>query len=269
MAALKLCLFCARPLTPTNRGKEHAIPRWLVKRLGFGDGTFRGRHWNFPNRPRVVLDEREQAALSLVLGHVCQGCNGGWMRHLENQARPLLVALWDGVHAVTLTREQCATLARWTYKTASALNYAVNYRGIIPLNQIRQFFARGRLPENGTVDVAYAAIPGLHWILGGNRIFAARSTHVTRSQCGESYVVTLQFHHMLLRLAWAPIEHVSASLLPPGALHRVSPLNKELVSLRVLRQGYFQDIAQLHFKATVFAEEGVYPDHDVVAGSLR
>jgi hypothetical protein len=80
------------------------IPRWLVSR--FEVNRVFGTHWNYPNEPTIISDEYEHAALSLVLGNVCQGCNTGWMAVLEEDTRPLLEALWEGRDHTVLSREQ-------------------------------------------------------------------------------------------------------------------------------------------------------------------
>ena len=253
---MRTCLFCSAHLTRHNRSKEHVFPRWLVSRLEAQDERFVGTHWNYPNEPTVIFYEREQAALSLVLGNVCQACNTGWMAHLEGDTRPILEALWDGRSPTVLTHKQCIILAKWTFKTAATLNYSANYKRIIPLDHIRQFYTFGRLPENATIDLAFCYRVGIHWLLGGNRRFVTQSG-LTESQKRVTYVATLQFDHLLLRLAWVPVDGVKAVAAPVRAVYRIFPQDNS--ELQVVRGRIFRDHAQFHFTGTMLAEEGVYP----------
>jgi len=253
---MRTCLFCSAHLTRQNRSKEHVFPRWLVSHLEAQDERFIGTVWTYPNEPTVIFNEREHDALSLVLGNVCQGCNTGWMARLEEDTKPLLEALCAGQSPIVLTHEQCNSLARWTFKTA-ALNYSANYKRIIPLEQIRQFYTAGRLPENGTIDIAFCYQVGIHWVIGGNRRFVTRSG-LTDAQKRGTYVATLQFDHLLIRLAWVPVDGVKAVAAPASAVYRIFPQDKS--ELQLVRGRIFKDHAQFHFTATMLAEEGVYPN---------
>jgi hypothetical protein len=252
---MRTCLFCSAPLTRHNRSREHVIPRWLVFHLKAQANRFVGTHWNYPNEPIVIFDEREQDLLSLVLGNVCKPCNTGWMAKLEEETRPLLELLLTGCSTV-LTSEQCDILARWTFKTAAALNHSANFKRIVPLEQIRQFFTAGRLPENATVDFAWCYRVGIHWFVGGNKKFALLSSKITKSQKIASHVITFQFDHVLLRLVWVPVEEIKAIIIP-NIVYRIFPQDNS--KLEVVRGRIFKDDAQFHFMATILAEDGVYP----------
>jgi hypothetical protein len=254
---MRTCLFCYTHLTRSNRSKEHVFPKWLVSRLKAQDEKFVGTVWTYPNEPTVIFDEREHDALSLVLGKVCEGCNTGWMAQLEVDTRPILEALWDARNPPVLTLEQCNSLSKWTFKTAATLNYSANYKRIVPLDHVRQFHAKHRLPENATVDLAFSYRDGIHWIVGGNTKFVTLSGRITNSQKRATYVITLQFDHVLLRLAWVPVDKVKAIAAPTSAVNRIFPQGN---AVQVVRRHIFRDHAQFHFTATVLAEEGVYPN---------
>jgi len=248
------CLFCSTHLNRSNRSREHVIPKWLVSR--FEVNRCFGTHWTYPNEPIVILDEREHAALSLVLGNVCQGCNTGWMAQLEEGTRPLMEALWDGRSPTVLTFEKCNTIAKWTFKTAATLNYSVDYKRIIPLEHIRHFHTTGRLPENATVDLALCRRVGINWILGGNKRFVVISKKITESQKRATYVISLQFDHLLLKLSWVPVDGVKAVAAPSNAVYRICPQDN---TVQVIRRRIFRDHAHFHFIGTILAEEGIYP----------
>jgi hypothetical protein len=251
---MRTCLFCSANLTRKNRSREHVFPRWLLSHLEAHDEIFKGNIWTFPNEPTIIFDEREHDALSLVLGNVCKSCNTGWMARLEEDTRPFLEALSVDRSPMVLTNNQCIILAKWTFKTASTLNYSSNYKRIIPLDHIRQFYTSDRLPENATIDIAFCYQVGIHWVIGGNRKFVTKSG-LTESQKSHAYVATLQFDHVLLRLAWVPADGVKAAALPTNAVYRIFPQDN---SVEILRGRFFRDLEQFHFIATMLAEEGVY-----------
>jgi hypothetical protein len=60
---------------------------------------------------------------SLTTGHVCHGCNTGWMADLEAEARPLLTPMITG-HAQALDQVQQITVATWATKTVIVMESA-------------------------------------------------------------------------------------------------------------------------------------------------
>jgi hypothetical protein len=259
---VRSCLFCNTRLTQETRSKEHVIPQWMIAHLEYEKGILTGKELTYPNEPSVlnkdseVLSEREQNIESLVLGGVCKTCNNGWMSGLEVAARPLLESLLGGVCPRGLSLSLCDTIARWTFKTAVTLNYASNYKKIIPLEQIHRFRSEGRLPENATVDIAFCEPNGLYWVLGGNKKFALLTKDLERS-IKQSYHFTLQFESLLLRLAWTPIECVQVVEIR-NAMCRICPPKQIVKDVQITRR--FFDRWQLHFGHTIFAEDGVYPN---------
>jgi hypothetical protein len=257
---MRTCLFCNIRLTRANRSKEHVIPRWIVAQLDYRGGESRGATLTkpgelcFPHPRFEARDIRKQSSESLVLGGVCTGCNCGWMSKLEVEVRPILEAFWANHLPTVLSSKQCRTLARWTYKTACAVSYASNYKKMIPQPQIRQFYADGRLPENATVDIAFCAANGLHWVIGGNKkvvVLSANAQEILK----KAYVITLQFEQLLLRLTWTPDKRVTAIEFA-DSMCRIFPLQQPAAYLVFNR--VFKDRWQFHFSATMLAEDGVY-----------
>jgi hypothetical protein len=186
------------------------------------------------------------------------------MEQLEENARPILEALWSSrsPSPTGLSSEQCDILARWTFKTSAALNYSVDYKKIIPLEQIHQFYISGHLPENATVNLAFCHRVGIRWILGGNKKYVFQSKRITDTQKRETYVITLQFYRLLLRLAWVPVDGIRAAAIPSSAVFRIFPQDKPV---QVVRRHIFRDLPQFHFTATILAEE-VFSDNLTARG---
>lgn len=229
---------------------------------GLPTGPNKGRDSNSPHKafsPHPDFEAqnaKEHSIESLVLGGVCAKCNNGWMSKLEVEVRPVLEALWGSYRPTILSSKQCYTLAKWTFKTAAVANYASDYKKIIPRAQLRQFYADGCLPANATVDIAFGPPDGIYWLLGGNKRFHVKTKKASPA-LQKSYVVTLQFERLLLRLAWTPDEHIKAVQIH-NVMCRVYPLI--LPALRLVFRGAFKDRWQLHFSATAFAEERIFPN---------
>lgn len=72
-----------------------------------------------PHRVPIALD-------SFKLRRVCKVCNNGWMSHLENEAKPLILSLMTRARTIdSLDRGQRHLLARWAAKTAIIESHAV------------------------------------------------------------------------------------------------------------------------------------------------
>lgn len=107
------CMFCdGRPLT-----EEHFWSDWLRRRTPRSTNS----HVNFRTSSRRVagthvieprLTKRAGHSLSRVLKVVCAPCNQGWMRDIEEAARPYLADLIDG-NDVTLNEGAQAALTHW------------------------------------------------------------------------------------------------------------------------------------------------------------
>src|SRR5579883_3043438 len=127
ISATKRCLFCGRVLPPKRiknaKSDEHIIPQWLMDHLGLRTMPVTGMRWDVPSRQ--VIEHKQHAVRKFVSVGVCAGCNGGWMSQLENQAKPLLTRLIaDPNELPKLTEQERYVIARWTLKTAAALNAA-------------------------------------------------------------------------------------------------------------------------------------------------
>lgn len=109
------CIFCG---SKGPMSKEHAIPRWARKAIGATG--------------RVTMSRRDTGetlrvytGLSVVLRKsVCQACNGGWMKRLEDTVAPWLTpALVGDLTALALPQQ--ATVAFWIAKTGLIIELAL------------------------------------------------------------------------------------------------------------------------------------------------
>jgi len=252
---MKECIFCGLKLTRYNRSKEHVIPQWIIESLNFCKSKISGKHTSFPNIPEIIYSQRELDINSFVLGNICKFCNNIWMSELENKMKPLFLAVLDDRSPTILTKEQCLLFAKWAYKTAITINYSVNYKKIIPVSQVHYFYLKKDLPFNIKVDLAFCREINLHWLIGGNKKFAVLNKY---NDLNKSYVITIQFDHLLIRVSWTPNSALQFLPVPASFVYRIHPQENDEQLIQVIRGGIFRDIEQFHFTASIIAEDGAY-----------
>jgi hypothetical protein len=255
---MKNCIFCGIKITKSNKSKEHVIPQWLLELLQASDMVLSGKHSTFPNNPEIIFSQRNHKIYSLLLGNVCKICNNGWMSELENNTKPLMTAILNDRSPTILAKEQCLTFAKWVFKTAAVLNYAENYKKIIPVNHIHDFYLTNELPLNVKVDMAFCRDTGVNFLIGGNKQIATFQKDQNKNELAKSYIVTLQFNHLLSRISWTPYVNFQVIPLPASFVYRIHPQENSEITIQVIKGSIFRDISQFHFVATVIAEDGVY-----------
>jgi hypothetical protein len=110
-AVPRSCIFCGR----RANSKEHAIPKWMAKRLGL-----RGRFLETKEVVGRVKPRKQHISIASHRSRIfCDGCQHHFKR-LEDAVIPFLDPMASG-KAVTLTVERQLLLATWGAKTAYAL----------------------------------------------------------------------------------------------------------------------------------------------------
>ncbi len=142
------CVFCG--LT-TDRAKEHVWPLWLQNLVGAGE--YRGIHLSSCLFP---LSERAHSMSVLVFGKVCTGCNNGWMSQLENDFKKIFIQIRvDYKKIESLNKEERKVICDWSFKTITMMNYATNYRQIVPLEHPRNWCFFKQIPKDVKIDISY------------------------------------------------------------------------------------------------------------------
>lgn len=207
----KQCVFCNDQLTNENRSKEHVIPRWLLIFLNISEIIVEPTHIS---KEGITKSSRRHSLESLLAGHVCIDCNGGWMSQLEQEAIPILKPLITGDNVVVnLNDNERQIIGRWTAKTAFSLNSAANYLKNVPqehCNFIRT--NRDILPNNvftygqqnhGSKPFYWLQSPT--WILNGNSDNLASLANDLKD---VSYKIALQFGKLMLLIAYLPTQDI-------------------------------------------------------------
>jgi hypothetical protein len=108
-----LCIFCQRL---GNLSKEHLWSDWMTDL--FPQEAVPAHHEVISVRSRKVIPvrsntmTRQGGVITKKLRVVCRDCNHGWMKALEEAARPILTPLIVG-DPIVLNRDQQKILAEW------------------------------------------------------------------------------------------------------------------------------------------------------------
>lgn len=159
----KLCEFCRSP-GPFN--DEHIIPQWIAKAVGgvYPDGEF--RQPDLKHGTKVFKN-----TFGWKTRAVCAGCNGGWLKSLEDETAPILRPIIDGSGwerdsdaRRLINEEEQAVVARWAYKTmlTSELQLRRTQGLVVPKDEYKRFY-RDRTPGKVQIWLSAYASAGLGW----------------------------------------------------------------------------------------------------------
>lgn len=215
-----------------------------------------GKWTSFPNKPEKIYHQRDHTFSSFVMGNVCKECNTKWMSKLESQFKPLFEALYEEESPVIFSKEQCLIFSRWALKTAIVLNYSVHYKKVIPLEQAHYLFLNSDLPSNLKVDLAFCEDVGIHQLVGGNkRAILSEEYGNLKSVIDQSYIVTLQFDHLLIRMSWTPDPRIQALDIIPNPVYRIHPQEGTEIVIQYINDGLYKDISQFQFFSPVIVDD--------------
>ena len=231
MAKDVTCVFCGERRA---RGKEHMIPRWLQIYMGGSMADhYMGSHMTLT--PAITrVSRRDQPGESVVFGHVCQNCNGGWMNELEVLASRLLKdVITNGSSAAMWGQEECALVARWGFKTAAMINAGSNYRRIIPPEHFRYFHDEQTLPPGVMVDVGLSTPsdePTIEWRQSQNFVIL-RPMESTMNQADhqQSYKITLAMGQLFVKVVFWPNPSCTLPADREGKAARIWPYSGDIV----------------------------------------
>jgi hypothetical protein len=209
----KPCPFCG--VVDENNGKrksrtvEHIIPQWLAAHLGMENVPITGARWDVPTRK--TIETRRQSAATFVAGRICADCNTVWMSQLENEAKPVLVRLIDDPKKLAaLSADEKKILARWTLKTAAAVNLASFGNPNdprdrpIPTEHLRAL-KRGGLPNDVVIVAAgHPSRTTSDFVQNASWASPNNSVPIRSSDRERSYKIGMSFRNLLLGVAYFP-----------------------------------------------------------------
>lgn len=160
----RICLSCEKPIV--DRAKEHVIAEWLLRAL---DVQYEAvTHAVANGSTDQVQSTRVFTFDAFREGRICEGCNGGWMKDLEDEAKPLLIPLMNAERGVSsLDEKECLIVARWTAKTAAVLGSCIELGKPAPAGTLRRLRDKpNELPDG------FGVFAGQQPIRPGTRHFA-------------------------------------------------------------------------------------------------
>jgi hypothetical protein len=137
------CTFCGE-FGPQSQ--EHIWPNWAARRLPVqGVSTIFG--WS-PEQGQFT--KQNILAFTDLLPEVCERCNTGWMRGIEEGARRVLEPMiFSPGHVVDLAVPKQRAIARWVYLRAFVLQAAADFGG-----RLRTPETRLSIPEHWYRELA-------------------------------------------------------------------------------------------------------------------
>jgi hypothetical protein len=147
------CFFCGAegPLT-----QEHVLPDWL-RHLGF-KGTGLRELVQDSDAPII----QQGGAFSKTLKIVCAECNNVWMSAMEDDAKPVLLSMFQAAatgNQTMLDSWAQLALARWAFKTAAVMTQlSAQTARTFPPTHASSFRDRDRIPENIQIWLGAAVV---------------------------------------------------------------------------------------------------------------
>lgn len=220
------CVFCLK--TPKKWSNEHVFPQWLLRYLGkedthtsfvhqelFDDSGNRLRidlndrdAW----RKREVVSKRSHTFKQMVLGSVCEKCNGGWMSKLEVATMPLLISLIEHRRTIAeLTDAERFVVAKWATKTAYTYSMSANFERWVPAQHLHELYRTRRMPKGTVVFAAQTpreddlgSRQSRHWI---TQLREAKDQAEYLQLESSSYKISFAIAGLILLVAyWPPNE---------------------------------------------------------------
>jgi hypothetical protein len=197
------CTFCGDEQVRSS--DEDVFPRWLARKLAYLAeqhhlGT-KASYTNYSYERLADLGTERTTGETLVgdiptafhLPDVCVVCNGGWMGHLEETARPLMVGLLTGEQKPLAPFDQFV-LAMWTVKTCVTYDAARKTRLIPEEFGSRHLYQLGYPLPGAQVNIGHdpAHVP-MGELLHGRRPLNGRSMASRRGIAVDMEAVQFSF----------------------------------------------------------------------------
>lgn len=154
---VRQCIFCGNP-DHDKLTCEHLWPRWSHKTILRSMRKWesvRGMHQIETGgvgisdvRTRRHGGDIHDMQVKCVCGGDKTSCNNGWMREIENHARPILIPLMNG-NRIRLSPDQQKIIAGWAALKAMVAEYEPTSRVTTPQTDRNHMMATGEAPEPG------------------------------------------------------------------------------------------------------------------------
>lgn len=149
------CVFCGD--TSRRLTGEHVFGNWISE-------FFRARYaQDFNGTSRLLnadgtLTQYPMVPFQQEVRIVCQPCNGGWMRRLEEDVQPILKPMMLGERTRLRAGSQ-RKLAVWAAKTALVLDYLHPAARVVPDSHYGSFYVEKRPLRSHYITISYRTVP--------------------------------------------------------------------------------------------------------------
>ena len=167
---IQQCAFCGDP-DPARLTSEHLWPRWSHKEINRSMRRWHGLYGvhriERNNLDSSGLKTRKKGGnihdmqVKCVCGGDARSRNNGWMREFENQARPVLVPLMNGIQT-RLSPEQQKIVAGWAAMKAMVAEYA-SFGHVTTTQAERDRMRAIQLPPEHGWGIWIGHYERLHW----------------------------------------------------------------------------------------------------------
>ncbi len=233
------CIFCGSP----NLTREHVFSRWTHKFLEPRQKARAlghiGRQYPDPSRSHAEIVKLPGQVRDWKVTCVCGGthltCNNGWMRRIEDSARPILIPLINGDDTRVYPQDQ-AIIAAWAVLKAIVGEYDGRYVTNVHYKQRKYLMDHGLPPEKGW-GVWIGCFIRRNWVGEWmscpflllpdhitNRLPNREATHF--NSCASTQVINKLFIHVIHTPNPRFIPRFRFSLPHNGTLFRIWPPSK-------------------------------------------
>lgn len=163
------------------------------------------------------ISTRKHLFGTLVNGLVCKKCNNGWMSLLETECQSHVVSLMNLMctddelklalmlidRELMFLNENSFVVAKWAFKNAILLNWAVNYRKLVPREHFRLLY-KGQIPQGVHIDLAFTSdCSPLSWRQSSSFSLTKPSGMSFDPQgLNKCYKITFQLRSLLIKVVY-------------------------------------------------------------------
>jgi hypothetical protein len=203
------CVYCGRT---GKRSREHIIADWVTKVI---PQPPQYRSWAYDTTGNIQVGrslsyardpEFSEGALGQrKLFRVCEPCNNGWMKRIQDDAKPVLLPLikgiWEGLSA-----EKTKHIANWATITTMNIHASIHEGSGsgVREEEFKAFFEAKSPLENWLIYIGRAT--------GGDSLQARYSSFYARAPSSEpptdkarnSQITTLQLEQLIIQVIGMP-----------------------------------------------------------------
>jgi len=197
MAEKRKCVFC----NGTKLSNEHIFAKWLLKELGIYDNNVTMTHASVIGIP---LSNRKHSFSKLVNGLVCERCNSGWMRQLEDDCQKHIINLmnWNEIdNELNFLKEHFYTVAKWSFKNVILLNSATNYRYLVPDEHYKSLYS-DKILKGVFIDLAFCKSDTILEWRQTHGVSLIRDPSIPFNPNVTMYTITFQIKGLLIKVSF-------------------------------------------------------------------